>query len=152
MAHSFYIDPTFHTEETLNETKDVVRRKLGLPESTNVHLAQLRGETIVDLEDGAFNRPFFFKPAHPLLEDDFDAFYAVAHSKMAVDVRVTTEPTVSFLKRKPFSRSISYSLLPTTITVMLLLHHLKSILRPCESARSHSWTLKMFLRTSDESL
>ncbi|KAE9411309.1 hypothetical protein BT96DRAFT_1028648, partial [Gymnopus androsaceus JB14] len=66
-------------EETLNETKDVVRRKLGLPESTNVHLAQLRGETIVDLED----------------EDDFDAFYAVAHSKMAVDVRVTTEPTSS---------------------------------------------------------
>ncbi|KAJ4483268.1 hypothetical protein J3R30DRAFT_1755702 [Lentinula aciculospora] len=62
-------------EESLDETKDVVRRKLGLPESSSIYLAQIRGEHTVDLED----------------EDDFDAFYAIAHSNMAVEVQVTTE-------------------------------------------------------------
>ncbi|GAW04229.1 Carbamoyl-phosphate synthase arginine-specific small chain [Lentinula edodes] len=62
-------------EESLDETKDVVRRKLGLPDSSSIRLAQIRGEHTVDLED----------------EDDFDAFYAMAHSRMTIEVQVTTE-------------------------------------------------------------
>ncbi|KAJ3724658.1 hypothetical protein C8R42DRAFT_458299 [Lentinula raphanica] len=62
-------------EESLDETRDVVRKKLGLPDSSNIRLAQIRGDHTVDLED----------------EDDFDAFYAVAHSKMAIEVEVTIE-------------------------------------------------------------
>ncbi|KAJ4001546.1 hypothetical protein F5050DRAFT_1326762 [Lentinula boryana] len=60
-------------EESLDETRDVVRRKLGLPDSSNIRLAQIRGEHTVDLED----------------DDDFDAFYAIAHSKMAIEVQVS---------------------------------------------------------------
>ncbi|KAJ3869804.1 hypothetical protein EV359DRAFT_76417 [Lentinula novae-zelandiae] len=62
-------------QESLDETKDVVRRKLGLPDSSSIRLAQIRGEHTVDLED----------------EDDFDAFYAMAHSRMTIEVQVTTE-------------------------------------------------------------
>ncbi|KAJ3811006.1 hypothetical protein F5876DRAFT_76251 [Lentinula aff. lateritia] len=54
---------------------DVVRRKLGLPDSSSIRLAQIRGEHTVDLED----------------EDDFDAFYAMAHSRMTIEVQVTTQ-------------------------------------------------------------
>lgn len=41
-------------ENTLDETKDVVRTKLGLSDSTEIYLAQIRGEHTVDLDDGAF--------------------------------------------------------------------------------------------------
>ncbi|KIK67266.1 hypothetical protein GYMLUDRAFT_861788 [Collybiopsis luxurians FD-317 M1] len=62
-------------EQSLHETEDVVRKKLGLPEDCEFRLAQLRGKHVVDLED----------------DDDFDAFHAIAHEQMAVEVLVIIE-------------------------------------------------------------
>ncbi|GLB37553.1 hypothetical protein LshimejAT787_0406040 [Lyophyllum shimeji] len=71
-------------EETLDEMKVVARRKLGLDSNTPISLAQLREGKTVDLED----------------DDDFDAFYSLAHSTHFMDVKVTvgsaeTEPATS---------------------------------------------------------
>ncbi|KAH7920778.1 hypothetical protein BV22DRAFT_1039425 [Leucogyrophana mollusca] len=60
-------------EKSLDETREVVRRKLGLQRGAVVKLKQLRGGKAIDLED----------------EDDFDAFRALARAVMSVDVRVT---------------------------------------------------------------
>ncbi|KAL0573531.1 hypothetical protein V5O48_008436, partial [Marasmius crinis-equi] len=59
-------------EDSLDEMKDVVRRKLGLPQNAAVMLTQDRGGQMIDLED----------------DDDFDAFLAVAHSVTSVNVKV----------------------------------------------------------------
>ncbi|KAF9232272.1 hypothetical protein BU15DRAFT_81425 [Melanogaster broomeanus] len=60
-------------ERSLEETKDVVRRKLGLASGCDVKLQQMRAGKFIDLED----------------DDDFDAFRAVAKALVAVDVQVT---------------------------------------------------------------
>ncbi|KIJ67635.1 hypothetical protein HYDPIDRAFT_38120 [Hydnomerulius pinastri MD-312] len=60
-------------EHSLEQTKDIVRRKLGLSSETNVKLQQIRSGKFIDLED----------------DDDFDAFRALAKSVPAVDVQVT---------------------------------------------------------------
>ncbi|KAL0956448.1 hypothetical protein HGRIS_002596 [Hohenbuehelia grisea] len=62
-------------EESLEETKDVVRRKLGLGPGATIGLAQFRDGTSIDLED----------------EDDFEAFYAHAHTTQSVHVTVSSE-------------------------------------------------------------
>ncbi|KIJ19042.1 hypothetical protein PAXINDRAFT_97113 [Paxillus involutus ATCC 200175] len=62
-------------EQSLEETKDVVRRKLGLPSGCIVKLRQIRGAKFIDLED----------------DDDFDAFRALARYSTTVDVQVTVE-------------------------------------------------------------
>ncbi|KAF5370773.1 hypothetical protein D9758_001957 [Tetrapyrgos nigripes] len=59
-------------ENSLAETKQVIRRKLNLADDVSIHLAQHRGERIIDLED----------------DDDFDAFCAAARMSGTVDVRV----------------------------------------------------------------
>jgi hypothetical protein len=41
-------------EQSLYETKDVVRKKLGLGYDTPIELAQLRDGRRIDLEDGMF--------------------------------------------------------------------------------------------------
>lgn len=41
-------------EQSLDETKDVVRKKLGLGHDAAVQLAQLRDGKRIDLEDGVF--------------------------------------------------------------------------------------------------
>ena len=45
---------TSRAEQTLEETKSIVRKKLSLPSQTSFRLVQLRGGSRVDLEDGAF--------------------------------------------------------------------------------------------------
>ena len=45
---------TFRAEQTLEETKSIVRKKLSLPFQASFRLVQLRGGSRVDLEDGAF--------------------------------------------------------------------------------------------------
>jgi hypothetical protein len=50
-------------ERSLDETKNVVRKKLGLCQDTAVELAQLRDGKRIDLEDGVFiPQPFRKKP------------------------------------------------------------------------------------------
>lgn len=39
-------------EDSLDGLKETVRKKLGIPSSTTIHLSQLRDGTSVDLEDG----------------------------------------------------------------------------------------------------
>ncbi|KAG6833567.1 hypothetical protein H0H87_005218 [Tephrocybe sp. NHM501043] len=53
--------------------KEVARRKLGLGATASITFSQIRDQTTVDLED----------------DDDFDAFYSLAHSSKSVDVKVT---------------------------------------------------------------
>ncbi|KAF8893998.1 hypothetical protein BD779DRAFT_968542 [Infundibulicybe gibba] len=60
-------------EKSLNEMKSVVRQKLGLSPVASIHLAQLREDKRIDLED----------------DDDFDAFLVVIHSTSLVNVMVT---------------------------------------------------------------
>lgn len=52
-SHSSDID----VEQSLSDTKDVVRKKLGLPMDADIRLSQLREDTVVDLEDGLCPRP-----------------------------------------------------------------------------------------------
>ncbi|KAF8806467.1 hypothetical protein BYT27DRAFT_7191026 [Phlegmacium glaucopus] len=59
-------------EESLEEMKNVVRKKLGLSSSLPVHLCQLRDGKAVVLED----------------DDDFDAFYASVNSTLVVKIKV----------------------------------------------------------------
>jgi len=39
-------------EDSLSDIRDVVRKKLGLREDQKISLAQLRGDKVIDLEDG----------------------------------------------------------------------------------------------------
>ncbi|PFH50889.1 hypothetical protein AMATHDRAFT_60216 [Amanita thiersii Skay4041] len=64
-------------ESSLNDLKQTVRKKLGLPPDSRVDLVQIRAGKIIDLED----------------EDDFDAFYTVAFSQRLATVRVTLADT-----------------------------------------------------------
>ncbi|KAG6918551.1 hypothetical protein DXG01_013641 [Tephrocybe rancida] len=77
-------------ENSLAEMKDVARRKLGLDATTSVSFAQIREGKTVDLED----------------DDDFDAFYSLAHSTKSVDVKVTVD-------EQPDGTTISIPATPT---------------------------------------
>ncbi|KAF8201001.1 hypothetical protein BJ912DRAFT_947783, partial [Pholiota molesta] len=59
-------------EDSLEGMKDVVRKKLGVPSSTPVQLAQLRDGQTVDLED----------------DDDFEAFSSSAYKSSTAKVKV----------------------------------------------------------------
>lgn len=59
-------------EQSLEEIRNVVRRKLQLPSNSTVKLKQLRGSKVIDLDDA----------------DDFDAFSARARLMKLVDVAV----------------------------------------------------------------
>ncbi|TDL22572.1 hypothetical protein BD410DRAFT_208373 [Rickenella mellea] len=58
-------------EQTLEETKQTVRGKLGLPSGSAVELSQVRDGMVIDLED----------------DDDFEAFVTYAHISGSVEVR-----------------------------------------------------------------
>ncbi|KIK98339.1 hypothetical protein PAXRUDRAFT_694919 [Paxillus rubicundulus Ve08.2h10] len=80
-------------EQSLEETKDVVRRKLGLASGCIVKLQQIRGANFIDLEDGKSTKAqregaeirWF------VADDDFDAFRALVRYSTTVDVQVTVE-------------------------------------------------------------
>ncbi|KAF8161228.1 hypothetical protein B0H34DRAFT_796048 [Crassisporium funariophilum] len=59
-------------EESLNEMKDVVRKKLGFSDAVPLALSQMRDGKFVDLED----------------DDDFEAFYSSAYASSAAKVKV----------------------------------------------------------------
>lgn len=71
--------------------KEVVRKKLRLDARASISFAQIRDGKSVDLEDGKTEAyPFEWKASNDLVpDDDFDAFYALAHSTNSVDVKVT---------------------------------------------------------------
>lgn len=46
------LNPLLHVERSLEEVKDVVRRKLGLGRDTDVSLKQMAPDGLLDLEDG----------------------------------------------------------------------------------------------------
>jgi len=52
-----------YEEQSLDETKNVVRKKLGLGHDAAVELAQLRDGRRIDLEDGVSSPYFFTKPS-----------------------------------------------------------------------------------------
>ncbi|KAF8633367.1 hypothetical protein AX17_004538 [Amanita inopinata Kibby_2008] len=79
------VTSSFTIENTLNDLKQTVKRKLGLPLDSVVNLAQLREGRVIDLED----------------EDDFDAFYTVAHSQRQVDVQINTTQVDAVASSKP---------------------------------------------------
>lgn len=67
-------------EESLDEMKQVVRKKMGYSSDIPLHLAQLRDSKTVDLED----------------DDDFDAFSAATYAVPVIVVRVTVgKPTIA---------------------------------------------------------
>lgn len=67
-------------EESLDEMKQVVRKKMGYSSDIPLHLAQLRDGKTVDLED----------------DDDFDAFSAATYAVPVIVVRVTVgKPTIA---------------------------------------------------------
>ncbi|KAF8345959.1 hypothetical protein F5887DRAFT_144362 [Amanita rubescens] len=64
-------------ESSLYDLKRTVRKKLGLPSDSSISLAQIRDGQAVDLDD----------------DDDFEAFYTVAHSQWSVDVEIRLADT-----------------------------------------------------------
>ncbi|KAI0305598.1 hypothetical protein B0F90DRAFT_1079025 [Multifurca ochricompacta] len=71
-------------EQSLNETKDVVRKKLGLSYDSPIELAQLRDGKRIDLED----------------DDDFEAFKTLATSSLHATVTIIL-PESSRVSPKP---------------------------------------------------
>ncbi|KAF4598164.1 hypothetical protein EYR38_006560 [Pleurotus pulmonarius] len=63
-------------EESLEETKSVVRRKLGVPENADILLAQIRDNQTIDLDD----------------DDDFEAFASLAYTTMKMSVLPVQTP------------------------------------------------------------
>ena len=77
-------------EESLKEMKEIARTKLGIPPNAVIVLEQIRDGQPIDLEDGEAHHP----RQHVVLtlgyaDDDFDAFYSVAHSTSIANVRVS---------------------------------------------------------------
>lgn len=81
-------------EESLGEMAAVIRRKLGLLENTSLCLAQLREGKSIDLEDGKHIQSHGTFLSN-VLDDDFDAFYSIAHSTSSASVRVTVVEDVT---------------------------------------------------------
>ncbi|KAI0256093.1 hypothetical protein BJV78DRAFT_1278655 [Lactifluus subvellereus] len=76
-ADSFVSDK----EQSLEETKQIVRKKLGLSCDTPIQLAQLRGGKRIDLED----------------DDDFEAFKALTRTLLHATVEVTIPENILLL-------------------------------------------------------
>jgi hypothetical protein len=75
-------------EQSLDETKDVVRKKLGLGHDAAVELVQLRDGRRIDLEDGVSSPQSFTKKSQFALDDDFEAFKAVTKTSLHATVAV----------------------------------------------------------------
>ncbi|KAK0454945.1 hypothetical protein EV421DRAFT_463506 [Armillaria borealis] len=71
------------SENSLQEMKDAVRKKLGLSSALPIHLDHLQGEYCIALED----------------DDDFNAFHLLAKSMASLVVRVTVGGTADEVKR-----------------------------------------------------
>ncbi|KAF5359930.1 hypothetical protein D9758_014000 [Tetrapyrgos nigripes] len=78
-------------EDTLAEIKQVVRIKLDLADDVPIHLAQQRGERVIDLED----------------EEDFEAFCVAARRSGSMDVRVIVLSSTNTAKYRPTQRVTS---------------------------------------------
>ncbi|KAK7472740.1 hypothetical protein VKT23_000850 [Stygiomarasmius scandens] len=89
-------------ENSLKDTKQVVRTKLNLPDEVSIHLAQIRGSRVIDLED----------------DDDFDAFCVTARMSDYVDVRVTvSSDSNSSIPTPSDSQSLSPALTSPAVSV-----------------------------------
>ena len=88
-------------EESLNDFKRSIRAKLQLPQSVRLHLAETRNGRLIDLDDGMFRTLRFprISRAHQStgcnahlfatpVEDDFEAFQAVAGLETQLEVEV----------------------------------------------------------------
>jgi hypothetical protein len=75
-------------EQSLDETKNVVRKKLGLGHDAAVELVQLRDGKRVDLEDGVSIPQSFTRELTPALDDDFEAFKALTKTSLHATVTV----------------------------------------------------------------
>jgi hypothetical protein len=80
-------------ESSLNDLKQTVKKKLGLPADSSIGLAQIRDGQVVDLEDGrlaycALTHLRILNISCLRLDDDFEAFCTVAYSQRSVNVEV----------------------------------------------------------------
>lgn len=82
------------TEESLEALRRVVRRKLNLSETTAIQLAQVRGTTKVDLEDGNGSSTSGFWGCSSHIDDDFDAFRSLAVATGSVNVQITYDAPI----------------------------------------------------------
>lgn len=91
----------FCLESSLEETKEVVRKKLKLSHDAPLQLLQLRGDKCIELEDGMYtSRSYSYLLQVVKLwltscvlfsseDEDFDAFRTLALSSTSLDVRIT---------------------------------------------------------------
>lgn len=54
----------YHVERSLEEVKDVVRRKLDLGQATDVSLKQMGSDALLDLEDGRCKKVYQIRLRH----------------------------------------------------------------------------------------
>lgn len=85
---------SLHVERSLEEVKDVVRRKLGLGRETDVSLRQMiASDALLDLEDGESKKKSLpnrvRSSLNPSTDDDFQAFRVLLRSSVSVDIQVT---------------------------------------------------------------
>ncbi|KAI1796441.1 hypothetical protein LXA43DRAFT_1079598 [Ganoderma leucocontextum] len=91
---TFYApDRTFarvYKGQSLEETKDLVRKKLGLSEDTFIRLARLHEGKVIELDDGEFLMCFGRTVPHPVLplDEDFEAFRHLTRHVPTLDVSV----------------------------------------------------------------
>ena len=72
--------------------KEVARTKLGIPSNAAIVLEQIRDGKPIDLEDGEPHHLPAARQVHTgYADDDFDAFYSVAHSTSFANVRVSID-------------------------------------------------------------
>ena len=81
---------TLSVGQSLEETKDLVRKKLGVSEDTFLRFARLHEGKIIELDDGEFLMGFRPTVPHPVLssEEDFEAFRHLARHVPTLDVSV----------------------------------------------------------------
>ena len=88
-AHVQTLSRTY-TGQSLEETKDLVRKKLGLSNDTSIRFSQLHEGRHIDLEDGTLATPSLptSPNARPVVEDDFEAFQHLARHSLSLDLSV----------------------------------------------------------------
>jgi hypothetical protein len=84
-------------ERSLEETKQIVQKKLGLSSDTPIELAQLRGGKRIDLEDGTSLRQSASRKFQFPSDDDFEAFKALTRTLLHATVEVTIPEDIRLL-------------------------------------------------------
>ena len=80
---------TWWTGQSLEETKGLVRKKLGLEYDASIRFARIHEGKTIELEDGAPFQPHLYLQRSFLnADDDFTAFRHLARFSTSIDVSV----------------------------------------------------------------